>query len=349
MKFNLFQQPKESHTFIPLDNDNSIQLCEVKRLNLESLPSFKETSNVPSLLCFSKLDKPGFEDIPFYMEDNPDNVETNLRISFQGTRSESSSAGKYEEVGEQDKLYICLTKLIKGEDIAFSDLNFDPIYHKFFSAILLKKTRVKEIEKLFTKVFKKKDEQALDEMNKMIQTNRSKKRAEERCKFVFKMTINSFREKFFKNNKLKKKDSKSEILFWEYYFKDFCFKNKIPVNHIFDPLNRKLVTNHQFKCLNFEYFNIIFRNERFRKIFFLYMEKGLKEDYFSKIMKKFNKLLKGLEKQLQECKIRNRKKVVKEYVKQRIMTRGCKLPWSLNEIDHAIKYFKDYVGKLKRI
>ena len=261
---------------------------------------------------------------------------------------------------DSTQLREALKVIAKEEKLTFAHLAFDEISSRLLLEIVSKKINKKEIRPMLKKMLYEQDKDALCTFNYVVITRKSKKRAEEKYKFVFKMTLNHFRERFFENNNLKKKDKISEEKFWKHYFGNFCEQRNIPINHVYDPLNNSLIKNEEFKCLNKSYLKLIFKNDKFKTMFFTYIKNFMADEYFEKIDHKFKKILEKLEKELnsdnRDIETNNNgfseedwtNKKIEEFIKKSVNTRGCKLPWSKREINHAADYFINYIGKLIR-
>lgn len=276
---------------------------------------------------------PGFSKHPFESVNNISNQDKRLSPENTGNLKKETF----------DSLFFCMKKVIKEEELNPEDFNIS-LEEKIILIAMINKKLNETTERNISIVEKAVNEQnpdAVDQLNKLIKIRKSRKRAEERYKFVFKMTLNRMRENFFEINNLKKKKTNSERSFWEFHFSDFCKKNDIPLEYVFDPLNAKLLVNKKFKCLNFNYFRLLFSNDKFRSNFFIYIDRALKEDYFKMLQHKLKKMFLVLEKKFEKGEDRMRS--ARWFVEQKVKKRGCKLPWSNSEIDKSREYFKRYI------
>ena len=170
------------------------------------------------------------------------------------------------------------------------------------------------------------------------------RRKEEKLKFVMKNTIKHFRKLYFKNNGLKAcKDSELEFL--EYYFKEHKEKYGVGVENFSDPLKTSTVINPQHKTLSSGYFKLLFGVERFRKLFFSYLDFQFKANYQMNVEKKFGKMFKRLVVKLDMGLFCDRKAIFERYTEELKEAKCSKLPWFDNEIDNAIEVFKTHVEK----
>lgn len=335
----LLDSPKKTLN-ISINNFSSKDVVSFKILSVLSKTNPSKIESSKLVLTFSKMPSQ-FNPVPFSYNDNNSRVKLSGQPDYYLSTDKETSKNKFTD------LFFVLEKIIKEEELLSSDFNLNEISKTMLIAIILKKLKQPKLKEVVTNAVMNKDQDAVRELNKRIRSFKPQKRAEERYKFIFKMTLNSFRERFFKNNGLKKKDSASELKFWDFHFQQFCQDNQIPISSLYDPLNSKLAVNDKFKCLNAEYFELIFKNERFKTIFFKYIENHLKEDYFSKIQHKLQKMFIYLDEQLSQ-KQNSVTEIVDKFIKTKINSRGCKLPWSACEIDHARHYFMQYIGKLTR-
>lgn len=302
----------------------------------KSKDSFK--NDKPLRISFSDPLEENFKKVEFAFMENYSNM--NKKISMENVKKEKKKKSRFE------KLLNSLEKIIKGEELKISDLNLDDMSLDLFYSVLSRKLGQRDFRKKFNNATEERSSEATEFINLMVKLQKPKKRAEERCKFIFKMTVNNFRENFFENNNLKKKDAESEKKFWKFYFGTYCDKKKIPLSYVFDPLNNKLAKNEKFKCLNIDYLKLVFRNKRFKEACFTYIRQNLVEEYFLKINKKFKKLFYDFERAVEKKSGIGVRELVKVFVEKKINGRGCKLPWTVNEIDNAKDYFLQYIQKL---
>lgn len=174
------------------------------------------------------------------------------------------------------------------------------------------------------------------------------KRNEEKLKFIIKNTTKFLKKQFFNNNNLTpSKDA--ELKFLHHYFKAHQEKYGLPIEAFSDPLNNTVIVNPKFKTLSKTYFNMIFGVERFKKIFFDFLDYSFKEYYQKAVLKKFKKMFRGLDPMLKQGSIEENEKIVEGFIGGLESQRGCKIPWVDKEIDNAIFAFKKRVHRdLKR-
>lgn len=182
-------------------------------------------------------------------------------------------------------------------------------------------------------------------VSELRQSYQTKKRKEEKIKFVFKHTINSMKKKFFEDQNLQF-TSENEPKFFQHYFMNAFNSKGTPVEHFYDPLNTSYITNPSFKTLSKDYLILLFEYETFHKDFWHLINNKILESYKSKVYKKFKKLFKKLRKRIRTMGLGKMNDVIEEFISKFAQNKRCKLPWTPNEILDAITCFKDHVNSL---
>ena len=350
------------------DNGHRVTLGEASlasssRSGNDSLSLFRD---------FRDRSKVHFGQIPFSLPDKQSSIDIaidrNRKRGTMETREKEertpsipltiSGSNKNDKNDKNDKfehLMCCLEKLMKEQPISPEDVSLDETDQKVFFSVFLRKLKRKESsgipekDELEDRILKgaivDRNQTDLDLLNRLAKAENKPRRVEEKRKFVFKMTINKLRERFFTHSNLsreesclKRKDEESELRFWEFYFKDYCIENGIPLDSVYDPLNNVYAVNRTFATINKKYLRTVFGNEDFRKAFFLYLDRFLKEDYEPKIRQKFKLLLSDFRKGER----------VEDFIRKRINVVRCKLPWFLSEVDDAIRDFKKVVSNVTK-
>lgn len=89
-----------------------------------------------------------------------------------------------------------------------------------------------------------------------LQIYPSKKRSEEKQKFVFKILLKKLKERFKQEQSyINDKD------FYVYYFEKVARNQKLEIDQFFDPLNSRI----RKRTLGNSYFNLIFKSQKFKK------------------------------------------------------------------------------------
>lgn len=240
-----------------------------------------------------------------------------------------------------DLMINTLLKMSQGWDLEQDDFLFELDYKDVFLSIIKKQFDDADLIRYMKKSIEGCSE-AMIKLNRVLNT-KSYKRQEERDKFLFKLTINHFKEEFFKNNKLQRKSTVGEIRFWEYHFNTYCNeRSDITLSEVFDPLNAQYVQNSRYKTLEKDYLRIIFENERFKDMFFEFLDTKLKTKYSATMHGKYLKVFKPFRDRLK--KEPESIWILKNAFADNIESKKSKLPWVHHEIDVAIRKFKKKIN-----
>ena len=104
--------------------------------------------------------------------------------------------------------------------MSLADLNFSPAALKLICAIIKRNFSNFNTKCELDLSTNYSSEEIVETNNRVIETHESSKRIEENNKFVYKYTMMHLRTYFYVINNLEN-SKESEILFYEYYFKDF--------------------------------------------------------------------------------------------------------------------------------
>ena len=172
----------------------------------------------------------------------------------------------------------------------------------------------------------------------------SKKRAEEKMKFVYKNSLKSLKNKYinescFARNKFELDD------FYNHYFRKIIEKQKLGLVDFYDPLNSKVKNN---KSLNSKYLNLIFQSEKFKFDFFQYYD-FFKYYYIKSLTKKIEIFFINFEKSFLNKKMENKEDIFDQVIFYLKTSKKVKFPWTHFEIDNALLYFKKKIDDKKRI
>ena len=237
-------------------------------------------------------------------------------------------------------LYNLLVKLFLTDvKILEEDLYLSQVEHLLLMQLVRRKFR--RIEKqLDVGKFYANDE--LFELIQRIKQEKSAKRIEERKKFVFKHTIKKLKKEFV-NSEFYKNNSNSKEVFYMYYFGDLAKSKQVSLDGFFDPLNHKQ-GEPTYKTLSNNYLSLIFESDHFRNDFNEYLQsQDFVIDYQKTVQKKLEKLLikwDGLISTYVDPLALS--KTINDYF---VSNRQCKLPWTPNEINHAITSFKKFMKR----
>ena len=187
-----------------------------------------------------------------------------------------------------------------------------------------------------------KDSFDLAALIRKLRQQRSAKRIEERKKFVFKHVM-KYLKKTYESHSTGQTPVEKKKSFYEFYFSQIAVKKKLDLLEFFDPLDgQKKQRTH--KTLSKEYLYLLFESEQFHRDFMCRIESNaFVEAYQSRIEAKLAILLRKWEEALrsgqeEEAVIAK----VNQYFNQ---NKQCKLPWTIQEIMHAIASFKTFLTK----
>ena len=254
------------------------------------------------------------------------------------------------------KLLKLLLLLFKGWAFNTEDLRLSYLEFKILKAILLRKMMLKlkgkdmeALDKKLEYIWQKKD---LEELAGEVISIAKKlyRRAEEKYKFVFKMVIKLQMQIFFETNPDKASLEKKEKMqsFWQFYFGDYCEKNGINIEHLYDPLNRRILENPKWKALTSDYLRLLYGNSDYKKYSIVVMQEDIADHYMESIEVKFTQILDSIKSDLTSPMNRNFGEAKQEEViKKRILKAGTKIPWTSYGIDNAVTRFLKQLTKLK--
>lgn len=177
---------------------------------------------------------------------------------------------------------------------------------------------------------------------------KSKKRIEERKKFIFKRTIKYLKLQFEKKVQMQQNLGfwSEEMTFYSYYFKDLLSKTNISVTHLQDPFNCK-ANDKIHRTLSRIYLGFIFKSELFKNDFISYFEsEDFINDYMNSIEQKISLMIKRAEVIFTKSDSQEDfENTIKNYFQQ---NNQCKFPWVIQEINHAVVSFINFIKKLEK-
>jgi len=176
---------------------------------------------------------------------------------------------------------------------------------------------------------------------------KSRKRIEERKKFIFKHTLKHMKETFFKklSGLENYTNKKIEQIFYNHYFRDSRLESK-PAAEWLDPFNSKDVLR-KHKTLSRAYLSAVFECQLFRDDFVLYFEgPEFAKDYQSSIRQKILILMKRSEVHFEHSEsLEQFTKISSDYFQK---NNQCKFPWSVCEINHSVGSFRDFLKRVQK-
>lgn len=186
--------------------------------------------------------------------------------------------------------------------------------------------------------------QLIDELRRAFKT---KKRKEEKIKFVFKHSLKNLKKAYFADHE-QTPTTDAEAMFFSYYFAERAGSESVPIEHFFDPLNTSSTNNPRYKTLSKDYMQLLFRHRAFKQDFVKYISEMLLNDYQSKVSRKFKKLLKKLRKKIRSAGESAITGIIKDFISKFDENKRCKLPWTGAEITDAIRCFIEHIDSLSR-
>ena len=249
---------------------------------------------------------------------------------------ENKNERKYKsKLKKLKNVSLLLKKIFRNESIELEKMDIEIYEIKILISILERKFNKKfliiypcnivEFKKILAKILN------------TIKSEISKKRVEENNKFIFKFILRRLKLRFFNENNLKN-NKETNDLFYAYFFSENAKKKKMALIEFYDPLNLKPIK----KSLNNKYFQLIFQSEKFKDQFLMYNDELLTESYLKLLEKKFHKFLKKYEKVFQE---KRNNFAAEEIVKTIKGSKRIKFPWTKNEIETAISFFRKNIHK----
>jgi hypothetical protein len=252
-----------------------------------------------------------------------------------------------KKIANLASLFNLLVKLfIPTSTIEDTDLQLSAVERTLFANFLQRKNI--SITGLMANDSQPVDPQLIRDAVERFRQCKSTKRIEERKKFVYKNVLKKLRKsalKTFDEDTDLHNVSPNEAL-KRVYFSDSVILDEVNAEQLIDPLNTAN-KDRTFKTLSKSFFKIIFKNKKLLQDFFNYLESPeFTDDYQRRIQKKIEKLLVRwetlLRKSTEGAQIMSK---IREYFTN---NKQCKLPWTNNEIRHAIDSFKKFVGKIQK-
>lgn len=238
-----------------------------------------------------------------------------------------------------------LTKVFNEIEIDGNGLNLCVYELELVKTIVTKKFIKEESVSEVKDVSMAEDDELADLINNLYKKHESRKRKEEKIKFVFKHTIKNLKKEYFASNELQNCPENEEKFFFHYF--EFTHKEKeLPLEAFFDPLNTSHALNPKFKTLSKDYLSLLFSSAGFNAAFLAYIETGFVKDYQDNVCKKFKKLFKKLRKRMRLASPGKYGAVISEFITKFGANKRCKLPWTQKEIRNAISGFSLHLQNL---
>lgn len=227
------------------------------------------------------------------------------------------------------RLYELLKKLFTSDRIRQNDTELKDYEFNILTSIVNRKYKHKiNFESVGIKLCDK-----LNDPDVLI----SKKRPEENYKFIFKRCIKFMRDRLKAFSMKKQTKKEFDEFFYRHYFEDVAKKEGMDLDNFKNPKRTKEHSNCP-KTINMKYIRSIKKSQLFLTDFNNYIGTHLEKDYEITILEKLKKMVMKWEENFKTNKNRDEEiKKILLYIKE---NKKCKLPWSLAEIQRAIKSLK---------
>lgn len=234
-----------------------------------------------------------------------------------------------KELSKFARITLLLKKIFKMEPVSEEDFLLDDFERQILAAIFKRKY----CETLNLRA----DPRRLAAQVCAIVQKSSKKRPEEKYKFIFKRAFKVLKEQFNKQVKsvAKIKADVTERAFYEFYFSDYAQRRGLPLEKYFNPKNSTSKNSNYHKTISIEYVNLIRESPVFVNNFMLALEVLEREcDVF------IEGKLRGLSLRFVEFSSKRGEKSLEEICDYVARNAKCKLPWAKKEVLEAIDIVK---------
>lgn len=206
---------------------------------------------------------------------------------------------------------------------------FDPLSFELFASIVERKFKVY--------LGSPDNRESIKKLKSVLSLKQSNKRPEECKKIIFSLTIKSLKNKLRNNCKRSYRKKAFESYFYNHYFSEIAKKEHIPITDFYYPVSYNKNKKNAYKTINKSYLGNIKKSKKFVRDFNGYMNHHLIEDYKKEIG---SRLLETVSKWDHDyIKYRNSTKL-KEKFQVYFQNEKSKLPWTINDIQFAIKTVK---------
>lgn len=235
-----------------------------------------------------------------------------------------------------------LNLIFTGKQLQKCDFEMPEHELNIVKCIVTKKFANNEKLTLRADVMLSKGEELVALVNELRESFQTKKRKEEKIKFVFKHTIKDLKKSFFGSHGILFVPE-NEPQFFSHYFHISEELNAIPLEHFYDPLNTSFIVNPCFKTLSKDFLHLLFKSPSFKADFLEFTSHRLLSQYQQKIYKKFKKLFKRLRKRIRSAGYSKISETVNEFIVKFNENKRCKLPWVHVEITDAVQCFEAHI------
>ena len=353
---NIFKPTPFNKTVVFDEPDTVAKQMETPFMYLKSTVKNGGNAMNLSIFNFSFADiNQVLPEIEFQTDEEKPIEEIGEKVEEEARRSECEStkmaqeSAKSVKVSKRLKLLedACesLTKVFNEVQMCAMDVNLAAYENELLKCITAKKFTKEGVYHANSEIARSEGEELAQLANQLYSKHASRKRKEEKIKFVFKHTLKNLKKAFFTAHDLHN-SMESEVRFFTNYFTRIHVDRNLPLETFFDPLNTSHALNPKFKTLSKDYLALLFSSDNFRSDFLGYIDKEFVSDYQSNVSKKFKKLFKKLRKRMRQAGTGKYEVVIGEFIEKFNANKRCKLPWTKREISDAIIGFSSHLENL---
>lgn len=221
---------------------------------------------------------------------------------------------------------ICLLKRIfKIERVEDFDFELQDYEHQILAAIIRRK---------YGQALQKSHEARISSQVASVLQQPSKKRPEEKYKFVFKRAFKLLKERFAQDAKAvtKTKASTAERAFYEFYFQEYAARHRLPLEKYYNPKNSTAKDSNYHKTISIDYVNLIKESPAFVCNFMAALDQIITScDGF------IDSKLRSLGLRFVEFYTRKPDAYMHEIGHYIAKNAKCKLPWTKKEVAEAVE------------
>ena len=227
------------------------------------------------------------------------------------------------------------------------NLSFDPMSDAYIDVNNLR-IAATIINKKFAQEFELCSLYTMDLFQALV-TTKPIKRPEESYKFIFKHTFKSLKAAYRADcAELSNLSFEAfNIRFYSYYFAETAARLNIGLYHFFLPLTPDSYCNKKQRIvaqtINASYITLVCQSQKFMRDFLTYVNNRMLADYAKLILAKVDNMCDKWEQLF--LSTHSPDKII-DFICEYVDTnKKCKLPWTVNEVEHAIKVVNRLVHK----
>lgn len=304
---------------------------------MPDIPTEMEVSNLPEM-----------ETAPDMAVEEDEKDEKEEKEEKEERTSSVSADVRTKRPKVLERVYETLNCIFTDKGIELKDVELNDVESELLKCVVAKKYAGESGGISRRELGAAKGAELLNLINELQSGFKTKKRKEEKIKFVFKHSLKNLKKAFFKDLGIPHLPE-NESKFFAHYFHGHDANTSIPIEHFFDPLNTSSANNPRYKTLSKDYMLLLFSYGDFKQDFMKYIQEFLLDEYQSKVNRKFKKLLKKLRKKLRTASGTKITEIIREFITKFDENKRCKLPWTTIEITDAIKCFEEHITALAKI